>query len=99
LVFNLDGGCIAETALTVKKSVTDYKPTENKLVGYNKPTFAVLVGNSVKVYGTKVFASLPCHDKYMVKERIKCDSGVVKAKLVLKSSVTEKFVVEIVALF
>jgi len=83
---------MADTALKVKKSGTDYKPAESKLPGYNKPTFAVLVGDSVKVYGTKEFGSLPHHDKFMVKERIKDNSGVVKARLVLKSSMAEKFV-------
>ena len=98
IVFILDGaGFVTDIDLTVRKSVTDHKPIESKHVGYNKATFAVLIGDSVKVYGTKQYASLPCHDKFMVKERIKGNAGVAKARLVLKSSMAEKFVVEIVA--
>lgn len=78
----------------MKKSVNDHKPAESKQFGYNKPTFAVLIGDSVKVYGTTEFGSLPRHDKFMVKERIKDNSGIVKARLVLKSSTAEKFVVK-----
>jgi len=35
------------------------------------PTYNVLVGNFVKVYDTKLCASLPLHDKFMIKERVK----------------------------
>ncbi|XP_065897065.1 serine/threonine-protein kinase pakF-like isoform X3 [Dysidea avara] len=50
---------------------------------YNKATYIVLIGDSVKPVNTKLYASLPVRDKYMVKERI---PGTNKVKLVLKSS-------------
>ena len=66
--------------------ITDYRPetTVTKSAGYNRPTYPVLIGNSVKVYSTKDFADLPHHDYFMVKERIKDSSGATKAKLMLK---------------
>jgi len=60
-------------------------------VGFNKPSYPVLIGNNVVVCETKLFASLPLHDKYIVKERVQCASGV-RAKLVLKSTFIEKYV-------
>ena len=62
---------------------------EKVAVGFNKPSYPVLIGNNVVVCNTKLFASLPLHDKYMVKERVHGISGV-RAKLVLKSSLIEK---------
>ena len=57
---------------------------------YNKTTYIVLVRDSVKVVNTKLYASLPVRNKYMVKERI---PGTNKVKLVLKSSdENERFV-------
>ena len=50
---------------------------------YSKATYIVLIGDNVKVVNTKLYASLPVRDKYMVKERI---PGTNKVKLVLKSS-------------
>ena len=54
--------------------------------GYNKATYAVLVGNVVKVYSTNTFASLPLNNKFMVKERHQDATGVTKVKLALKQS-------------
>ena len=54
--------------------------------GYNKATYAVLVGNVVKVYSTNTFASLPHNNKFLVKERRQDPSGVTKVKLALKQS-------------
>ena len=54
--------------------------------GYNKLTYPVLVGNTVKVYGTRIFAALPSQSKFMVKERQKDASGVTRVKLALKNS-------------
>ena len=54
--------------------------------GYNKATYAVLVGNVIKVYNTNTFASLPCNNKFMVKERHQDASGVTRVKLALKQS-------------
>ena len=53
--------------------------------GYNKPTYTVLIGNTVKVYNTTI-ASNPHHDKFIVKERYKDTSGITKTKLTLKSN-------------
>ena len=64
--------------------------TANVLQGYTKLVYPVLVGNSVKVYPTNLFASLPQHDKFLVKERQHDHTaGCTRAKLVLKSSLTE----------
>jgi len=60
--------------------------TAAKPFGYNKLTYPVLVGNVVRVYSTELFASLPNHDKVMVKERQKDSTGNVRVKLALKSS-------------
>ena len=51
-----------------------------------KPSYAVLVGNSVRTYNTKLYASLPLQDKYMIKQRVQDASGATRIKLVLKSS-------------
>jgi len=54
-----------------------------KNIGYNKPTY---LGNYIRVYLTKLFAILPSHSKFMVKERIPSSSGVARVKLTLKCS-------------
>ena len=55
-----------------------------------KPLYAVLVGNTVIAsdYDTKLYASLPVQDKYMVKQRVRDSSGPIlrRITLVLKSS-------------
>ena len=57
-----------------------------KVTGYIKPVYPILIGNSVKIYSTSVFASLPQHDKFLVKEKQKDPIiGSTRAKLVLKS--------------
>ena len=48
--------------------------------------YPVLVGNTVRTYNTKLFASLPQQNKYMVKQRVRDASGATKIKLVLQSS-------------
>lgn len=63
---------------------------ETHKVGFNKPSYPVLIGNNVVVCDTKLFASLPLHDKYMVKERVQGVSGV-RAKLLLKSTYIDKY--------
>ena len=72
-------------------TVSDVQPVKQEKPGYNKPTYAVLVGNSVKVYSTSMFASLPNHSTFMVKERQKDSSGVARVKLALKSSVDQRY--------
>ena len=56
--------------------------------GYSKSTYAVLIGGTVKVYSTNIFAALPSNNKFLVKERHQDLSGVTRVKLTLKS--TEK---------
>jgi len=53
-------------------------------VVYTKPAYAVLIGDSVKVYDTTRFASLPNYSKFMVKERQRDSSGTTRVKLALK---------------
>jgi len=43
------------------------------------------------VYSTSMFASLPNHSTFMVKERQKDSSGVTRVKLALKSSVDQRY--------
>ena len=69
-------------------AMNDHK-NETVVTGYSKPSYSILVGNFVKVYPTNLFASLPQHDKFLVKERQHDPTtGFTKAKLVLKSSST-----------
>ena len=72
--------------------VDDHKneTTSQVITGYIKPVYHVLVGDSVRVYPTNLFASLPQHDKFLVKERLHDPTvGFTRAKLVLKSFVME----------
>lgn len=73
------------------KHIIDNDATPSQIVtGFMKPVYPVLVGNSVKVCSTNLFASLPQHDKFLVKERLRDPvAGFTRAKLVLKSSITE----------
>ena len=77
------------------------KPPQEKLLpsslpeirfftGYNKPAYAVLIGNSVKVYNTKTYASLPQSNKFFIKERHRDSSGMTRVKLTLKSAENER---------
>ena len=61
--------------------------------GYNKSTYTVLIGDSVKVYSTSVFAALPCNNKFLVKERHQDLSGVTRVKLTLKSTEKERYII------
>ena len=72
--------------------VDDHKDVLHRVIGDAKPAAAypVVVGNSVKVFPTNLFASLPQHDKFLVKERLHDPTvGFTRAKLVLKSSSTQ----------
>ena len=53
---------------------------------YKKPSYVVLVGDRVRTCSTKLYASLPLQNKYMVKQRVEDSTGTTKIKLVLKSS-------------
>ena len=61
--------------------------------GYNKSTYAVLIGDNVKVYSTSVFAALPRNNKFLVKERHQDLSGVTRVKLTLKSTEKERYTI------
>ena len=52
---------------------------------YKKATYAVLIGDTVRVCNTKLYASLPLCNKCMVKERVKDSSGTTRVKLKLKT--------------
>ena len=54
--------------------------------GYKKPSYVVLVGDRVRTCNTKLYASLPLRNKYMVKQRVQDSTGATRIKLVLKSS-------------
>ena len=70
--------------------IDDHENVLQGFAGYMKPVYPILVGNSVKVYPTNLFALLPQHDKFLVKERQHDPTaGCTRAKLVLKSSITE----------
>ena len=53
--------------------------------GYNKPSYVVLVGDTVRRCNTKLYASLPLQNKFMVKQRVQDSTGATRIKLVLKS--------------
>ena len=76
-----DHAAIANDSLKTRKD--DKVTSANK--GYNKLTYTVLIGNTVKVYNTTM-ASNPHYDKFIVKERYKDTSGITKTKLTLKSN-------------
>ena len=68
------------------KTVKPNEKNERKAVEYyKKATYAVLIGNTVRVFNTKLYASLPLCNKCMVKERVKDSSGATRVKLKLKT--------------
>ena len=85
---------LGSEAVTVHQStvVNDHKNVSQRAyILSSEPMYTVLVGNSVKIFSTKLFAQLPQHDKFLVKERLH-DLTVgqyTRAKLVLKSSATK----------
>ena len=74
-----------------KNTTTAVDDNKSHIVtGSIKPVYPVLVGDYVRAYPTNLFASLPQHDKFLVKERLHDPTvGFTRAKLVLKSCVTE----------
>ena len=71
-----------------QSSKLDFIPENNSIVekkaaGYGKSFYAVLIGNTVRVCNTKVYASLPVCDKYMIKERV---PGTNRMRLSLKTT-------------
>ena len=85
---SIKGGPRSSKLDNVKEKDSSRK-SKNICSAYNKPFYAVVVGNCVKVYDTKLYASLPIHNKYMVKERVHNATGNTKIKLTLKSSFSE----------
>ena len=79
--------------LQVVKHETVIKPDkkdERKAAdSYRKTTYAVLIGNTVRIYDTRMYASLPLYNKCMVKERIKDASGNTRVKMSLKTLQSE----------
>ena len=69
-----------------EKVIKPDKKDERKVIDcYRKTSYAVLIGNTVRVYDTKMYASLPLHNKCMVKERVKDASGNTRVKMSLKT--------------
>ena len=69
---------------------TPQKAAEHPMVtpcsdGYKKPTYVVLVGDTVRKCNTKLYSSLPLRNKFMVKQRVQDSTGATRIKLVLKS--------------
>ena len=79
----------ASSRLDNTKEKDSSRKSKSICPAYNKPFYAVLVGNCVRVYNTQLYASLPFHNKYMVKERVHDATGNTKIKLTLKSSSSE----------
>ena len=68
------------------KTIKANERDERKAVDYyKKATYAVLIGDTVRVCNTKLYASLPLCNKCMVKERVKDSSGATRVKLKLKT--------------
>ena len=76
-----------------EKVPSTYTLPEPKKGGYNKSTYAVLIGNTVKVYSTNTFASFPHNNKFLVKERHQDSSGITRVKLSLKSTERERYII------
>ena len=81
--------------MSVKSTPQETAENSLKISAYNecykKLTYAVLVGNTVRTCNTKLYASLPLQNKYMVKQRVQDSSGATRIRLVLKSS-HERFI-------
>ena len=75
---------ITSQALCDSANVTTVAVEESK-VG-QRQSYVVLVGLSIRTVNTKLCASLPVYNKFMVKQREQNLFGVTKVKLVLKSS-------------
>ena len=75
---------ITSQALCDNANITTVAVEESK-VG-QRQSYVVLVGSSVRTVNTKLYASLPVYNKFMVKQREQDLFGVTKVKLVLKSS-------------
>ena len=74
----------------IEAIVDDHKNVSKQVIGYIKPVYPVLVENSIKVHPTNPFASLPRHDKFLVKERLHDPTiGFARVRLALKSCSTE----------
>ena len=69
------------TSVTKPDKNAERKPADC----YKKAIYAVLIGDTVRVCDTKLYASLPSCNKYMVKERTKDAVGNTRVKLSLKT--------------
>ena len=70
------------------KVIKSDKKDERKFIDYyKKATYAVLIGNTVRVCNTKLYASLPLCNKFIVEEKSKDASGnaTCRMKLSLKT--------------
>ena len=74
----------ASQALCGGTSITPFGVEETE-IGY-KQSYVVLIGKSVRTVNTKLYASLPVQNRFMVKQREQNLFGRTIVKLVLKSS-------------
>ena len=74
----------ASQALYGSTSITSVAVEETEIG--SKQSYAVLIGQSVRTVNTKLYASLPVRNKFMVKQREQNLFGRTIVKLVLKSS-------------
>ena len=75
---------ITSQALCDSANITTVAVEESKVE--QRQSYVVFVGSSVTTVSTKLYASLPVYNKFMVKQREQDLFGVTKVKLVLKSS-------------
>ena len=81
---NIKAAATASQALSTNASITSIPVEETE--GGHKQSYAVLVGNSVRPVNTKLYASLPLRNKFLVKQQERNVYGSTIVKLVLKSS-------------
>lgn len=60
--------------------------------GYSKATYAVLIGDTVRVCNTKIYTSLPHSNKFLNKERHWDLNGITSVKLTLKSADNKRYI-------
>ena len=74
----------ASQTLCSSTSITPFGIEETEIG--NKESYAVLIGQNVRTYNTKLYSSLPVRNKFMVKQREQNLFGRTIVKLVLKTS-------------
>ena len=93
---NIKAAATASQALGSNAGITSIPVEETE--GGHKQSYIVLVGNSVRPVNTKLYASLPLRNKFLVKQQERNVYGSTIVKLVLKSS-HERLAVKIFCVF